>query len=178
MKTQVPDALSRCVQEDREDLEVEDDIPTFEASAVMFMRSQAKARGTTEGIKEEEVNPYDLWDELDDDERIDIAEDPVPILIREVLDAQKTDRFCRDILSGSGQTGGKFIETDDGGTETNTPERGRQPTDSNPGGTPTTVAQPNPSFEDPRAPRPEKDVWEAPETLILAVNGGRRCIDG
>lgn len=56
------------------------------------------------------------------------------------------------------------------------PGRGRRTTDSHPGGTPTTVAQPNPSFEDLRAPLAEEDVWEAGKTIPPPAYGGRRGI--
>lgn len=49
-KNQVPDALSRCALEDREDGEVESYIPIVEASALGVTRAQAASRGTTKRI--------------------------------------------------------------------------------------------------------------------------------
>lgn len=45
---------------------------------------------------------------------VDISEAPVQISIREMLDAPKTDEFCRDILSGQGRGTVRIIEDDDG----------------------------------------------------------------
>lgn len=45
---------------------------------------------------------------------MEIAQAPVAIAIREILDAQKTDPLRREILSGQESRTGPFIETDDG----------------------------------------------------------------
>lgn len=46
-------------------------------------------------------------------EDLEIAEGPVTIYIREILDAQKTDRLWRKTISGKGRGTGQFIETDE-----------------------------------------------------------------
>lgn len=62
----------------------------------MVTRAQATVLGTAEGLPDEEdyLDPYDILDDLDDECNSEIAETPVPISIRDVLDAQQTDRFC------------------------------------------------------------------------------------
>lgn len=55
----MPDAFSLCAPEDREDGEVDVDIPLFEASAMVVTRAQATARETKKSIpKEAEVDHY------------------------------------------------------------------------------------------------------------------------
>lgn len=61
---------------------------------------------------------------------------------------------------------------------TDTIERVRFTTYFHPGDTLTRVAKPNSACEDHREPWTEGDVRETPKTLLLAGNGGGRCIDG
>lgn len=114
LKNQVPDALYRCAPEYRDDDEVEDDIPIFGSGTLVLTKAQTTAWGAAEGIpEEEEVDSNDIWDELDVDRKIEITEAPVPISIREVLEAQQRDRLCQEILSGNLQAIGQCIQTDD-----------------------------------------------------------------
>lgn len=62
----------------------------------------------------DEVDIYDVRDELKDRKKIEPTEVPIAISIVEVLDAHKVDPFCNEILSGNGMATGKFVETDYG----------------------------------------------------------------
>lgn len=62
----------------------------------------------------EDNEAYDVWDALNTGEEVEIAENPVPIYIREILDAQQTNRLRQEILSGKGRGTCQFMETDDG----------------------------------------------------------------
>lgn len=72
LRNQDPDALSRCPPGGHDYKEVEDDIPKFEATALVLALVQALNRENEEEDEtlEEEVDFYNVWDELSDPDRV------------------------------------------------------------------------------------------------------------
>lgn len=117
MKNKVPDGLSRCIRGDHDDAEVEDEINTFEAHALVLTQARAANRENEEEeeITEEEVEIFDVWDKLSDQDRVANLEDtPVPINITEILDALRTDGFGKEIRSKQDRSASRLVEPEDG----------------------------------------------------------------
>lgn len=91
MNNQVPDAFSRCAPDTTQDAEEDKAISTLEVGALVVNRRKSMAQKNKGGISDEEddeVDAYDVWDELQDAEKIETTEAWMEISIREVDDAQ------------------------------------------------------------------------------------------
>lgn len=68
-----------------------------------------------EGTTDEEVDLYDIWDELRDQDLVQNLEDtPVPITVTEILYAQRINYFCKEILSRQDSGKRRLVKTVDG----------------------------------------------------------------
>lgn len=130
----VPEALSKCTPEDREEEEVEDEIITFEVSKIAITRAQQKSGARVSGEHKEESrylehdggqlpeeNEYQDEKEMYQEEDKAItghhkvtADVPLPIKIQEVIKKQSCDDFCQKAWANEKKGERKFYETEDG----------------------------------------------------------------
>lgn len=84
---------------------------------MVFTRAQAASRENEEEEEstEEAVDIYDFWDKRSDPDHVEKMEDtPVPIKMTEILDAQRVDDFCEEILARKDRGTSWIVETEDG----------------------------------------------------------------
>lgn len=84
----------------------------FEVGTFGVTRIKSATQNNMERIPDEvddDLNTYDIWDDIQDAVKIGTTEAPMEISIREVVDPQKVYTFCNEILSGKSRPIGQLV---------------------------------------------------------------------
>lgn len=60
---------------------------------------------------DDDIDEFDVFDELNAETRVEPMKNAVPITVRELIDAQKTDQFSRVILTNQPRGDNRLLET-------------------------------------------------------------------